>query len=157
MRIPPAGNGRPSEEQMRAQGSGAYERLLPAARLSNAKIDEETVRTIATGRNRNGEAESPTVRARLCSATCGWKTPATEAEFYRALRTEEPDRRQRNILDAWATEATPEEIFRAWAEGAYTPRTLAAALHRAGLPVCKAARFLNNFDQEPAGWTRPSG
>ena len=157
MRVPSAGNGPPSEQEMRAHGSGAYERLLPAARLSNAQIDDETVKAIAAKRKRNGGPESPAVRARLCSATCGWKTPATEADFYRALQAEEPDSRQRNILDAWATEATPEEIFRAWAEGAYTPRTLAAALHRAGLQVCRAARFLNHFDQEPAGWTRPSG
>ena len=86
-----------------------------------------------------------TLRLRLCGATCGWKIPATESEFHEALQSRETTARQRNILDAWVTEATAEELFRAWAEGAYTPCRLAAALHRSGLARCKAARFLNNF------------
>ena len=149
MGIEPGATERVREQELRAEGSGLYEELLPAERLSNAKINDETLKSIGIARRGEGGAQSPTVRSRLCSATCGWKNPATEAEFDEALRAEEPDSRHRNILDAWATEATPEEVFRAWAEGAYTPRTLAAALHRAGLQLSKAAKFLNNFDQEP--------
>ena len=149
MGIGPRATERAREQKLRAEGSGRYEKLLPAERLSNSRISEETVKSIGITRRSERGSQSPTVRSRLCSATCGWKNPATEAEFDEALRTEEPDSRQRNILDAWATEATPEEIFRAWADGTYTPRTLAAALHRAGLQLCKAAKFLNNFDQEP--------
>ena len=135
-----------TEQEMRAEASGEYEDLLPAERLSNAAISEATRKRIEAG---EGGAFSPTVQSRLCRATCGWKQAATPAEFQTALGAHEPDSRQRNILDAWATEATPEDIFRAWAEGTYTPRTLAAALHRAGLARSKASKFLNNFDQEP--------
>ncbi len=134
---------------MRAEELGTYEELLPAARLSNAAISDDTVKSIGIVRRGVAGANSSTLRSRLCRATCGWKKPATEVEFDQALRAEQPDSRQTNILDVWATEATPEEVFRAWAEGVYTPRVLAAALHRAGLHVSKAARFLNKFDQEP--------
>ena len=126
-----------TEQEMRAEASGEYEDLLPAERLSNAAISEATRKRIEAG---EGGAFSPTVQSRLCRATCGWKQAATPAEFQTALGAHEPDSRQRNILDAWATEATPEDIFRAWAEGAYTPRTLAAALHRAGLAKSKASK-----------------
>ena len=57
-----------------------------------------------------------------------------------------PTPRQKSILNAWATETRPEDLFRAWAEGAYTPRRLSAALHRSGHARTKAARFLNNFE-----------
>ena len=70
----------------------------------------------------------------------------TELESYDALNTREPTQRQRSFLYAWATETRPEELFRAWAEGAYTPRRLAAALQRSGHARTKAARFLNNFE-----------
>ena len=133
---------------MKAQAGEPYDELLPAERLSNAPIDPETAKSIGIAGRAEGEANRGTVRSRLCRATCGWKQPATEAEFEEALRAAEPDTRQSSILDAWATEATSEELFRAWAEGAYTPQSLGQALHRAGLSVSKAARFLNNFERE---------
>ena len=132
------------EDRARARGSGAYEELLPPERLSDEEIDEQTVRNLCAGGTTGGTG-SPTVAVRLCRATAGWKKPASAAEFQRALAATRPTRREENLLDAWATEATPVELFRAWAERAYTPRTLAAALRRAGLKKCKAARFLNNF------------
>ena len=134
---------------MELEATEPYDELLPAERLSNGTIDAGTARSIGVATRPEGEVDSPTLRSRLCRATCGWKHPASEAEFRQALGATEPDTRQINILDAWATEATPEELFRAWAEGAYTPQSLGQALHRAGLTVSKAARFLNNFDQEP--------
>ena len=134
------------EDRARERASGAYEELLPPERLSDAEIDAETVRNVCVGgTTAPGDAGSPTVAVRLCRATAGWKKPASAAEFQRALAARRPTRREENILDAWVTEATPVELFRAWAERAYTPRTLAAALRRAGLKKCKAARFLNNF------------
>ena len=134
------------EDRAREKALGAYEELLPPERLSDDTIDEETVRNLCVGGpTAPGDAGSPTVAVGLCRATAGWKRPASAVEFQRALAAARPTRREGNILDAWVTEATPVELFRAWAERAYTPRTLAAALRRAGLKKCKAARFLNNF------------
>lgn len=134
------------EDRGRERASGAYEELLPPERLSDENIDAETVRNLCVGgTTAPGGTGSPTVAVRLCRATAGWKKPASAVEFQRALAARRPTRREENILDAWVTEATPVELFRAWAERAYTPRTLAAALRRAGLKKCKAARFLNNF------------
>lgn len=122
---------------------GRWKLLRGPESLTDAEIDARTRDDIGAART---PGTSATLRSRLAAATCGWKTPATEGEFYEALRAGEPTSRERNILDAWATEATSEELFRAWAEGAYTPRRLAAALHRSGLATCKAAGFLNNFE-----------
>lgn len=136
---------RGAEDIAREKASGAYEEVLPPERLSDAEIDEETVRKLRAGWPPERGGASRAVVVRLCAATVSWKTPASAAEFQRALAAERPTLREVNILDAWVTEATPVEIFEAWAEGAYTPRTLAAALHRAGLQKCKAGKFLNNF------------
>lgn len=129
-----------------------YELLLPPERLSDAEIDAQTLADIGVVRRCiAGRPDSVTVRSGLCAATCGWKVPATEHEFYDALDSRNPTPRQKSILNAWATETRPEDLFRAWAEGAYTPRRLSAALHRSGHARTKAARFLNNFETRRLG------
>ena len=129
-------------------------RLREPERLTDADIDARTRGDIGATRT---PGTSATLRSRLAAATCGWKRPATELEFYDALRASEPTSRERNILDAWVTEATNEELFRAWAEGAYAPLRLAAALHRSGLTTCKAASFLNNFGRRSGDEPELSG
>ena len=54
-------------------------------------------------------------------------------EFHDALHAKEPTRRQAEIIDVWLQEAEREEMIVAWAEGAYSWRKLAEAIHRAGL------------------------
>ena len=129
-------------------------RLREPERLTDADIDARTRGDIGATRT---PGTSATLRSRLAAATCGWKRPATEREFYDAPRASEPTSRERNILDAWVTEATNEELFRAWAEGAYAPLRLAAALHRSGLTTCKAASFLNNFGRRSGDEPELSG
>ena len=63
---------------------------------------------------------SAAVESRLFSSCAGWREPPTARELYEAIREPQPTRRQRNIVNMWAAEATPREIFKAWAEHAYT-------------------------------------
>ena len=106
-------------------------------RLSRARGPEET------GRN------SITVELRLARSCAGWGDRPKSGEFYDAIRAEKPDGRQRTILHVFSQEAEWYELISAWAEGAYTLRQLAAALHRAGHAQCRAARALNRWAMAP--------
>ena len=126
-----------------------YELLLPPERLSDAEIDAQTladigvVRRCTAGRPDSVDSAPGAVcshlpledtRHRTQSSTMPWTAGA-------------PRRGRRASLNAdGVTETRPAELFRAWAEGAYTPRRLSAALHRSGHARTKAARFLNNFE-----------
>ena len=92
---------------------------------------------------------SITVRMRLVGSCAGWASRPRSGEFYEAIRTEKPDQRQRAVLRVFAQEAEWHEIVAAWAEQAFTLRRLVAALHRAGLAECRAARWLNKWATVP--------
>ena len=124
--------------------------LLPAERFSGApaaplerRLIEAPTAPEDTGR------QSRTVRMRLSRSCAGWRRQPTSREFYEALRAESPTDRERAILEAWATEADWQELLKAWTEDAYTFRQLASALHRAGLPRCRAAGPLNSWASQP--------
>ena len=76
---------------------------------------------------------SRAVNRRLRSSTAGWVERPTSKEFYDAVRAKEPTSRQAAIVHTWLQEADREDMIEAWAEGAYTWRGLAQAIHRAGL------------------------
>ena len=76
---------------------------------------------------------SRAVRGRLGSSCAGWVESPSSKEFYEAVRTATPTQRHREIIKTWLGEATREEMLEAWAEGAYTWRQLARAIHRAGV------------------------
>ena len=76
--------------------------------------------------------QSRAVRNRLRASCAGWREKPGPEEFYAAIRVPAPSRRQRRLLACWLQEATREDFLYAWAEGVYTWRLLAAAIHRAG-------------------------
>ena len=80
-----------------------------------------------------------------------------QSELYDAMRESEPTRRQKNIVNMWATEATPREIFKAWAEHAYTWRQLVTALHRSEFPFPGRIRLLNRAAEVPEYEGVPTG
>ena len=53
---------------------------------------------------------SASIESRLFSSCAGWPEPRTACELYDAIREPEPTRRQKNIVNMWAAEATPREI-----------------------------------------------
>ena len=75
---------------------------------------------------------SRAVRGRLRASCAGWIEKPEPEEFYAAIRTPAPSRRQRRLIACWLREATREDFLYAWAEGVYTWRLLAEAIHRAG-------------------------
>lgn len=83
------------------------------------------------------------VAARIGSSCAGWAKPPTPAEFYDAVRAEEPSERQKAIVLMWVSEATTHEIMAAWAQHAYTFRQLARAAARAGLTYPASIQQLN--------------
>ena len=76
--------------------------------------------------------QSRAVRNRLRASCAGWREKPEAEEFYAAIRSAAPSRRQRRLLVCWLQEATREDFIYAWAEGVYTWRLLARAIHRAG-------------------------
>lgn len=112
-----------------------------------AANDEETLRLGHGNDLTQVGPKSLTVMLRLSASCTGWRDPPTAAEFHEAIRTPEPNARQRAILGAFAQEADWRELITAWAERAYTIRELVTALHRAGHAQCHAARWIN-------GWAR---
>ena len=75
---------------------------------------------------------SRAVRGRLRASCAGWREKPGPEEFYAAIRSAAPSRRQRRLLACWLQEATREDFLYAWAEGVYTWRQLVEAIHRAG-------------------------
>ncbi len=75
---------------------------------------------------------SRAVRNRLRASCAGWREKPEPEEFYAAIRAPVPSRRQRRLIACWLQEATREDFLYAWAEGVYTWRLLAEAIHRAG-------------------------
>ncbi len=75
---------------------------------------------------------SRAVRNRLRASCAGWREKPGPEEFYAAIRAPAPSRRQRRLIACWLQEATREDFLYAWAEGVYTWRLLAEAIHRAG-------------------------
>ena len=76
--------------------------------------------------------QSRAVRNRLRASCAGWREKPEPEEFYAAIRAAAPSRRQRGLLACWLQEATREDFLYAWAEGVYTWRLLAEAIHGRG-------------------------
>ena len=76
--------------------------------------------------------QSRAIRNRLRASCAGWRKKPEPEEFYAAIRAAAPSRRQRRLIACWLQEATREDFLYAWAEGVYTWRQLAEAIHKAG-------------------------
>ena len=76
--------------------------------------------------------KSRAVRRRLGSSCAGWRRAPRPEELYDAVHASRPGPRQRQLIRTWLQEASREDLLYAWAEGAYTWRELARAVHAAG-------------------------
>ena len=92
-------------------------------------------------------SRSATVAFRLGLSCAGWIEQPSAEEFHAAVHAEEPTERQQVIVYTWGLEATGIELIRAWAERAYSWRTLVSALHKAGFDVYPQIRLINDFAQ----------
>ena len=88
---------------------------------------------------------SRALRGRLRSSCAGWQEKPTSEEFYDAIRATEPTPRQVDMIRTWLQEGEREELLEAWAEGAYTWRELARAIHRAGLEQTPRCADINTL------------
>ena len=109
------------------------ERLLPAKRFP----DE------LAGGGRGPDASSPTLDEQARAMSAGWPLPANGEEVHDAMHEPYPDRRQRALIRAWTHTATEAQLLAAWRERAWSLRTLAGALHRAGVHGGRLAVLLN--------------
>lgn len=86
--------------------------LLPAEAFSDQPASETAARRLCapeTPRGRNAWA----VHRRIMSSCAGWKERPTAAEFYDAIRANEPTDRQKAIIRMWGAEATLEDLIEA--------------------------------------------
>ena len=90
---------------------------------------------------------SATVAFRLGLSCAGWNEQPTAEEFHAAVHAQRPTERQQAIVYAWGLEATEIELIRAWAEQAYSWRTLVSGLHKAGFDIYSQIRVINDFAQ----------
>lgn len=90
---------------------------------------------------------SATVGFRLGLSCAGWNEQPSAEEFHAAVHAQRPTERQQAIVYAWGLEATEIELIRAWAEQAYSWRTLVSGLHKAGFDVYSQIRVINDFAQ----------
>ena len=93
--------------------------------------------------------KSAAVGFRLGLSCAGWVEQPTTEEFYAAVHTQEPTARQKTIVYGWVLEATDIDLIRAWAERAYSWRTLVRALHKAGFDVYPRIKVLNELAETP--------
>ena len=63
------------------------------------------------------------------NACAGWRRRPRSEEFYDAVHADRPTPRERQLIRTWLQEASREDLLYAWAEGAYTWRELARAVH----------------------------
>ncbi len=107
----------------------------PAELLRGCGVDP----TVPTG------PESRTVEMRLFSECAGWRTPATAAELYEAVRSPRPKERQSLVMRTWLRAASFSELLGGWIEYAYTWRDLVRAAHRTGPHRNELKHWLNDF------------
>lgn len=93
--------------------------------------------------------ESTTVRAVFASRCCGYVNPPTAGELYDAMRRDDPNERDRQVLDAWVIEATERDWLLAWTEQAYSWRMLARAVAMSNFPCWERIRNLNMVAKKP--------
>ena len=131
-------------------GSPPHEPLAPPAAFGDWHLTEERAQRVHPTRDRRLLRErSRVIAARFTSSCAGWRQPPTSQEFYAAVRADQPSARERDILEAWITETTPDEIVAAWAEQAYTLRELVGVLHRAGVTEGRWTWKLNRWVENP--------
>ena len=107
--------------------------LAPAEAFDDTRPDEEfRARFHPEHDPRQLGRSSRAVRRRLGSSCAGWRRKPRPEDFYDAVHASRPSRRERQLIRTWLQEASREDLLYAWAEGVYTWRELARAVHAAG-------------------------
>ena len=88
---------------------------------------------------------SRTVTSRLRMSCTTWENVPTARDMYNAIHNPKDTDQELGMLFVWFHEADMSEQMYAYLEGAYTWRSLAAALHRNGLIHGEGARRVNRF------------
>ena len=122
----------------------APETLLPAEAFSDQPASEAAFRRLCAPKAPRGR-DAWAVHRRIMSSCAGWKERPAAAEFYDAIRANEPTDRQKAIIRMWGAEATLEDLVEAWAQHAYTFRQLVRALHRARCTCGSRIRTINRW------------
>ena len=122
----------------------APETLLPAEAFSDRPASETAFRRLCAPEAARGR-DAWAVHRRIMGSCAGWKERPTAAEFYDAIRANEPTDRRKAIIRMWGAEATLEDLVEAWAQHAYTFRQLVRALHRAGFTCGSRIRTINRW------------
>ena len=121
--------------------------LLEPDTLAPAELFDPRSRTRAAVREPNPESgrASPTLALRLLRMSSGWKERVTEKRFHAALQATKRESRHRTVLSAWLLETTLVELDRTLAEGAFTTRELAQALHTQELNRHPRIKLINSY------------
>ena len=96
-------------------------------------------------------AESPALQDVINGCCRSWSTAPSTTELHAAFRTQNPTRRQVNLLRAWVIEANISQLVEAWAQEAYTVRQLVGAIHRTdcartdGPRIRRRVRLINTW------------
>ncbi|MYH30880.1 MAG: hypothetical protein F4018_19820 [Acidobacteria bacterium] len=107
--------------------------LVPAEAFDDTRPDEEFRERFHPDHDPGQLGRhSRAVRRRLGSSCAGWRRKPRPEEFYDAVRASRPSPRERQLIRTWLQEASREDFLYAWAEGVYTWRELARAVHAAG-------------------------
>ena len=138
-------------EEAKAENRDAEPTALAPAEAFSSRRGSTSLRARCGIRTEPGQTgpESAAVTRRIASSCAGWVRPPTGAEFYEAVRAENPTTRQAQIISMWLFEATSVEIMLAWAEEAYSFRELVTAIHKTGAAgdYPERNRELNRFAQ----------
>ena len=123
-------------------------RLAPPEAFSNELAPEDMREQLHPRRDPSQiEERSETVSRVFASRCAGDVEPPTAAELYHAMRQQNPNQREFDVLDSWIMHATVDDLWWAWSERAYSWRMLARAMQLVQLPWWEAVRYVNAHAQ----------
>ena len=112
---------------------GEHIRLLPPERFSPDLADEGCYYDAFEGRRppRRGR-RSRALNTVMVARCAGWDKLPTGEDLHDAFHAEEPTERQIRMVRTFFGEGGEQLLIQAWAQQAFSHRTLVRALHRAG-------------------------
>ena len=112
--------------------------VLPPERFSD---DYAPADPKFAGEKRGADADE--INGLLSTCCSGWKQPPTPREFYEAIRTTKPTKRQEMVISVLIEEAPNDVVAMAFLQGAFTWLQLAAAMQRQGRYSSRLAQYVN--------------
>ena len=87
--------------------------------------------------------KSSAIRSVIAGACSGWARRPDSREFYEAMRTDEPTKRQLTLAGVLIAEGSMDEVLLGYLQGAFTWRQLARMMHLRGVYTGQLARYVN--------------